>query len=201
MHTTMSNKQTSKCNSRLKGDPILRTPTFPFHRQTEITVNYDGEQWDGVVYKIAVDQRTCTVRYTADGSFEPNVPPSRINMLTNKPVNQADDDDEGEEPSTHDESVEGPKEGSPPIINLEPAEDDTAHVRDPTNDDDADTLDKDAIPDCEPAPAYTVDTGPSVSGGAEIDDFLQEPCLRTKKAVHKVNRALKSIMKVKCFAQ
>ena len=118
-------------------------------------------QWEAVVHKIAIDQKSCTICYTTDGSFEASVTASRIN--------QSLDHEGGEEPSS-------------------PAD----HVHDAAN-----TVEGADSPADEEAPI----TEPSVSGGAEIDTALQEPCLRTKKSVHKVNRALKSIMKVKCFAQ
>lgn len=201
----MDASNSKKTTSRLKGDPVLRTPsTFPFQRHSEVKVNYDGEQWDGVVYKIAVDQKSCTICYTTDGSFESSVPPSRIN----KPVNQADD----EAPSTPDDSDEAPEKGSPPVIKVEPAEDDTALVTDPNNDDDADTqelavmVDKDAIPDCEPTindadkqssvmggPAITVDT--ETTAAAEDFTNCPEPRLTKKKSITKLNGVLKCIMK------
>ena len=45
-----------------------------------VTVEYDGSPWKAQVHRVAVDERSCTVKYLLDGSMEPSVSPSRINQ-------------------------------------------------------------------------------------------------------------------------
>ena len=48
-------------------------------------VEYDGSPWKAQVHRVAVDQRSCTVKYLLDGSMEPSVSPSRINQQAPPP--------------------------------------------------------------------------------------------------------------------
>ena len=65
--------------SRRKGDPVLKEAApFPYRLNAEVTVDYDGSPYKGTVHRIAVDNRTCSIKYNVDASVEPSVSPSRI---------------------------------------------------------------------------------------------------------------------------
>ena len=73
-------KQTPPMSTRKRRDPILNEPSFPHALGASIIVEYEGSPWPAKVHRVAVDQRSCTVKYAIDGSMEPSVSPSRINQ-------------------------------------------------------------------------------------------------------------------------
>ena len=197
-------------------DPVLRAPSrFPFARHSEVTVNYDSEQYQGIVYKIAVDQKTCTICYTSDGSFENNVLPWRINKPLDYEEEEEDEEEEEEEEEDKDDEQEeapAPPLDSPTKIKSEDTDDqpqdDTPVPLDDTVPESKDTSDTeqtvvevavDAAPINEVL--YNVMSAPLEGVTAltikpeEDPTLLPEPQLTTKKSVTKLSSILKRIMK------
>ena len=120
---------------RKRGDPILNEAApFPLKLGTTVEVEYDGSPWSAKIHRIAVDQKTCTVKYE-DGSIEPSVSPSRINNdqgqvveqpipLTLQKIEEGDGGSDTEEmPDDNEEEEEEVPAAieSPPTLTLEPA--------------------------------------------------------------------------------
>ena len=61
-------------------------PPFPHPVGAAVNVVFDGSPWPAKVHRVAVNQRSCTVKYLVDGRMEPSVSPARINQQVQSPA-------------------------------------------------------------------------------------------------------------------
>lgn len=147
-----------------------------------------------------MDQLTCTVIYTVDGSYEPSVPASRINKLPGEP--RQENEGEGDAPADNDKAIsadaatntkdvaenadhEGETDSADSADVADAADEKKVVEQAPTDEEEA-PVDKDEIP---------VNDANKPADHPEAAAAVLEPCLTKTKSVTKLNAILKRIMK------